>query len=129
MGQGRRFSSGRTGLGRIRRELEMTNDDAKYRERETEWIELVGRERWLELPKKHRDFLVNTAGIIRIGTPEETARAVKMAEDDAAGKYREWWEKLRGWYKLDLMDNPFPALDGLVAQSVLYRMLQIEQGK
>ena len=100
------------------------NDDAKYRERETEWIELVGRERWLELPKKHRDFLVNTAGIIRIGTPEETARAVKMAEDDAAGKYREWWEKLKRIMKeYGEMDAEFTG------QGVLNVMSDIEETK
>lgn len=109
----------------------MKPETAKYREREAVWIHLLGEGRWLKLPKKDRDFLVNTAGIINIGTPEETARAVKIAEDDAAGKYREWWEKLKREMLEDQKseDEVSDFLAKTMGGIMVRRMLQIEAGK
>lgn len=109
----------------------MTNDDAKYREKEAEWISVMGQERWSKLSKRGRDFLIKTAGAIELGPPEEVARSLKAIEDDEAGKYREWWEKLKSEMLEDQKseDEVSDFLAKTTGGIMVRRMLQIEAGK
>ena len=47
--------------------------------KEKDWIKLIGKKRWYSLPKVHRDFLVNTAGMFDLGFPIDIKKAYKYS--------------------------------------------------